>query len=363
MKFTVECSQLNRALKTISPAIKSNVVIPILESFKIVRSGGKSKIYATDLHLSIIVDFDTEAKEDFEVIIPFRTLFNISNNHKHKPATIEVDKGGVNVIIDGKKFGLGGYEKPENFPTITDIQDNTEAIELNNEMLYKLQSATSCVHLDQAGLYKDVGVRVQKGVIDFASTDKFLLYKYSEKIENKKVNAVASVTTSFIKSIQGIEYGTLFIDNKSVKLQSIGATFIGRQTDEKFPWSAVDGIVPDFEANCSVAKKDLMEAINDILSYGTALPIADFIFTKSNKIGINYLDNDNQYSFNAELNANYTLITHDASVVRFNIKQLKTIIDVVEDEEVRFNIPETGYGIKIINEAGTQKQMIQSLMI
>lgn len=361
MKFTVECSQLNKALKTIAPAIKSNVVIPILESFKIIRSGGKSKIYATDLQLSIIVDFDTEAKEDFEVVIPFRTLFNISSNHRSKPATIEVDKGGVNVVIDGKKFGLGGYEKPENFPAIKDIEEETEGIELNSEMLYKLQSATSCVTLDQAGLYKDVGVRVQKGAIDFASTDKFLLYKYSEKIENKKINATASITTSFIKAIQGIEYGTLFIDAKSVKLQAIGVLFIGRQTDEKFPWSAVDGIVPDFESNCSVNKKDLIEAINDILSYGTQLPIADFQFAHDNKISILFNDIDNQYSFRGEIEAKEHPAT--GQTIRFNVKQLKSIIDVVEDEEVLFNIPETGYGIKIINAAGTQKQMIQSLMI
>ena len=84
MKFTVESSELQKALMKISGVVPSKSTLPILENILFSLSANSLKLIATDLEISMSATLDVKGNEDGYVKGFTRDTAEFSCRHDNK---------------------------------------------------------------------------------------------------------------------------------------------------------------------------------------------------------------------------------------------------------------------------------------
>ena len=76
MKFTVESSELQKALMKISGVVPSKSTLPILENILFSLSTNSLKLVATDLEISMSATLDVKGSEDGSIAVPAKRVMD-----------------------------------------------------------------------------------------------------------------------------------------------------------------------------------------------------------------------------------------------------------------------------------------------
>src|SRR5690554_3519356 len=116
MKFNVSSSALNQGLSAVIGAVPTKATLPILETILFESEGGRLKLTATDLEISIIEYIEAEIEVDGAVAIPAKRLLETLRQLPDIPVFFDVDENqNIQFKTDKGTYKLVGEEATE-FP-------------------------------------------------------------------------------------------------------------------------------------------------------------------------------------------------------------------------------------------------------
>ncbi len=254
MRFIVSTSTLLKQLQSVSGALSSSTVLPILENFLFEIKDGNLTISATDLQTSMTTSLNVEAKENGRIAIPSRILLDTLKSLPEQPVAFSVDDQTFAIEInagDGK-YKLSG-ENGEDFPKIP-VVENASSVNLPASVLAEAINKTIfAVSNDElrpamTGVY----CQLSSQYLTFVATDAHKLVRY------RRLDAKADGTTSFIlpKKALTLLKAALPADdvNVSVEYNSTSAFFkfnninlVCRLIDERYP--DYEAVIPQNNPN------------------------------------------------------------------------------------------------------------------
>ncbi len=254
MKFIVSTTALLKQLQSISGALSSNTVLPILENFLFEIGDGVLTVSATDLQTSMTTTLNVEAKVSGKIAIPSRILLDTLKSLPEQPVIFSIDDKtfGIEISAGDGKYKLSG-ENGDDFPKIPVVEDGS-SIEIPSSVLAEAISKTIfAVSSDElrpamTGVY----CQISTDNITFVSTDAHKLVRYRRK------DVKSDVATSFIlpKKALNLLKSSLPTEDIQVNIDynSSSAFFsfqnihlICRLIDERYP--DYDAVIPQTNPN------------------------------------------------------------------------------------------------------------------
>jgi DNA polymerase III subunit beta len=242
MKFIVSSSALLKQLSSISGAIASNPIVPILENFLFKIDKETLTITASDLQTTMITSMNIESNESANICIPAKILQDTLRNLPEQPVTFNVDNDTYVITIrsNNGNYKLSG-ENATDFPKIPDLK-NASKVDVSSDVLSKAISstmfATSSEDLRPAmtGVY----FQLNDSNLTFVATDGHRLVRY------RRVDVATDSPSSIIvpKKALNLLKSSLPTDNSIVDMEfnQSNAFFkfnktilICRLIDERFP--------------------------------------------------------------------------------------------------------------------------------
>ena len=150
MRFIVSTSTLLKQLQSVSGALSSSTVLPILENFLFEIKDGSLTISATDLQTSMTTSLSlNEAKENGRIAIPSRILLDTLKSLPEQPIAFLVDDTtfAIEISAGDGKYKLSG-ENGDDFPKIPVVENaasvnlpSTVLIEAINQTIFAVHTA------------------------------------------------------------------------------------------------------------------------------------------------------------------------------------------------------------------------------
>lgn len=336
MKATVDPSIMKKVLKSISPVISKNVVLPVLECIKMDFKDNQLTITGTNLNTEISVVTQCEAPKDFSLIMSADTLLDICDKAEGS-LLIEQKKDSIKVSHNRAKFNLPIYGEPEIFPKMG-TDDYFITFNAEGDFFYSLNGANECGakghNLSEAQIQNCVIDFKESGITIFA-TDRSVVYKKDIPIAcNKKTSAhlgthFASLTKSFQSS--EVSVGEKFI---SATYGNISVT--SRLSESMYVDYSV--ILPKKPVvfNVLVSRVDIIKSIQ-ILGVSADKRNGDIIFKfRQNEIVLEAYDSNYGISGETFMPASHN-IDDTMEPIRLSGSRLISLLSTIIDENVKMS--------------------------
>ena len=323
MRFIVSTTTLLKHLQSVSGALSSSAVLPILENFLFEIKEGNLIISATDLQTSMITSLAVEAKEGGKIAVPSKILLDTLKTLPEQPIAFSVDEQtyAIEISAGDGKYKLSG-ENGDDFPKIPIVEEastvNLPASALA-EAINKTIFAVSNDELRPAmtGVY----CQLSPENITFVATDAHKLVRY------RRNDTKAESATSFIlpkKALNLLKSALPSEDvNVAVEYNSTSAFFkfanislICRLIDERYP--DYEAVIPQNNPNKLTLDRSLfLNCLKRVVIFanktthqvrlkinGSELHISsedlDFANEAHERIGCQYNGEDMEIGFNAK---------------------------------------------------------------
>ncbi len=124
LRITCTKAELVQGLGVVGRAVSSRTAIQILSGVLLEASGGKLRLAATDMELSLQVSVPAKVEGDGAIVLPGRTLVDISRLLPADEVTIEhrAAESVVHIESGTASYTLNTYN-PEDFPRLPDLEE------------------------------------------------------------------------------------------------------------------------------------------------------------------------------------------------------------------------------------------------
>ena len=146
MKFTVNSSELLRALSVVSGAVPSKSTLPILESVLFSRNGEDLTLTASDLEISIVhkipVQFESNGQGSNVIAVPARRLMETLGSLSDVSVTLSCNEHfQIKLQTAQGKYQMAGFDGKD-FPSLPETQ-NGQSVMTNGAVLRRMVSKTA----------------------------------------------------------------------------------------------------------------------------------------------------------------------------------------------------------------------------
>ncbi|QJD95110.1 DNA polymerase III subunit beta [Mucilaginibacter robiniae] len=254
MRFIVSTLTLLKQLQSVSGALSSSTVLPILENFLFEIKDGNLTISATDLQTSMTTSLAVEAKENGRIAIPSRILLDTLKSLPEQPISFSVDDKtfAIEISAGDGKYKLSG-ENGDDFPKIP-VVENPSSVNLPASVLGEAINKTLFAVSNDELRPAMTGVFCQLSTqnLTFVATDAHKLVRY------RRNDAQGATNTSFIlpkkalnllKSALPAEDVTVSVEynNTSAFFKFGNINLVCRLIDERYP--DYEAVIPQNNPN------------------------------------------------------------------------------------------------------------------
>ena len=123
MKITCQRESLTNAFALAASIAPTRSPKEILQNVKIMASGGKLTLTATDMEVGIRLDLEegVEIETEGTALLPVQRTMAILRENNDETLTFETDDSGVRVTGSRSKFKLPG-SNPDEFPSVAGFE-------------------------------------------------------------------------------------------------------------------------------------------------------------------------------------------------------------------------------------------------
>lgn len=246
MRFIVSSSILLKQLQTVSGALSSNTVLPILENFLFEIKENILTISATDLQTSMITSLGIEAKEDGRIAIPAKILVETLKTLSDQPISFSVnsDNYAIEISAGDGKYKLSG-ENAEDFPKIPTVEE-AAAVSMPSRVLAdainKTLFAVSGDELRPA--MTGVFCQLSPEGSTFVATDGHKLVRYNRK----DIQSAGLSTLILPKKALGLLKSSLPGEDTEVSMEYNATSAFFKFGETSLICRLIDERYPDYEA-------------------------------------------------------------------------------------------------------------------
>lgn len=238
--------QLRQELEIYASIIRpNNLIVPILENVMIDTDGKNVRLTGSNLHETIIKEFECEFTNEKEsILIEYGTFIKYLKllNEPSIKLTKEEKKAGtftqVSIVINtGESNSRIAGDDPKDYPQVTDFEPK-EQIVLSGELLHGAASKVLPFASNDELLphINGVNARCQDGKVIMESTDKSNAAQWKNEIASKEAFEVHFHNNiSTIANIFELDELTIERNDDKLRISQDNTTFIGNLITDKFP--------------------------------------------------------------------------------------------------------------------------------
>lgn len=259
-KFIISSDQLKPALKKLGQVVDSKSVLPVLSNILCKVDVNQVEFITSDLQITISVVCPAEAKEAFELLLPFNYLADIIALSPHAPFEIEhpsVRK--ARIICDQEVYAINSLDKLEDFPKLP--KPIKEKFTMENDIVDLLNKALLTVSKDElrpsmTRVLMDLG---KESVL--VSTDAHALFRQNINCEMEVAESL-QFSPKMIKAMHGMFEASLAWTDKMVCIKGNNTTIWCTRFTDKYPdYKAVIPALENYEPNLEIGKNVLADAL------------------------------------------------------------------------------------------------------
>lgn len=270
MKFICPTNILNKAVQTVTRAIKVKPATPILSGLHIIAKDNKLRLEGTDLGLSIGCDIDTTVKEEGEAVINAKFFAELSRKLPGDlvEATMEPDGKKLAVESGNSKFSLLVMDAKDypSFPTLAEAKSISIKESEISQLIEKTIYATSTD--ETKPLFTGVLFDFKANKLTAVGTNAHRMALKTIPVENTEPFQV------IISSKALAEVGRNIKDDsdKSIEIEISKNLVLFRLEDATIVSVLINGRFPDYErimppeftTKLKVDKKELADAVDRV---------------------------------------------------------------------------------------------------
>lgn len=347
MKFRVPKNTLDKAIKSVSKAVPSKGVQPILNNILLENKNGHLKLNATDLDFTIEATIPSTNEEEGSITISAKKLEEIVSRLDEDDIYIIVDHESKKTNLTCKKsnFDLVGVSADE-FPRINK-PDTSSFITLSKEKFSKMSDlvcfSSSKYDLNNilGGVYISVKEKDGKKILELASTDGNRLSDYEFELgdETEVTEREVVVPIKIILDVQRIL-------ETSVD-ENINISFLDNQiiffTQDRFIVSRLlDGTYPKFkqlipceqDKIAQLDRKELLSCLERVATMANEITNLVKLSFKDDSLKI---ESSNQDFGQAADNINIEYMGEPLDIY-FNVKYLIEPLKHLDCDRVQFSM-------------------------
>jgi DNA polymerase III subunit beta len=336
MKFNVSSSDLNQGLSAVIGAVPSKATLPILETILFESEGGRLKLTATDLEISIIEYIDADIEVEGAVAIPAKRLLDTLRQLPDISVFFEVDENhNVQFKTDKGNYKLVGEEADE-FPDVPNMDSGvslTTDTDLIQNAITKTMFAVSTDDLRPAmmGVYFDIGASESK----FVATDGHRLVRFVNRnltseeplsfiVPEKALNLIA-------KALDGADCD-LTISEEHAQFMSGNTIIITRLINEQYP--NYESVIPrDNDKQLLIDKDQMLSTVRRVSVFSSSTTRQIRLQLSADNLTIRAEDLDMSSEAKETIACDYG---SGEMEIGFNAKYLADVLGNVDGGEARF---------------------------
>lgn len=366
MRFIVSTSTLLKQLQSISGALSSSTVLPILENFLFEIKEGILTISATDLQTSMTTSLSVEAKDNGRIAIPSRILLDTLKSLPEQPIAFSVDDKtfAIEISAGDGKYKLSG-ENGEDFPKIP-VVENASSVNLPASVLAEAINKTIFAVSNDELRPAMTGVYCQFATdsITFVATDAHKLVRYRRK------DAKAAANASFIlpKKALNLLKSALPSDDVNVALEynNTSAFFkfgninlVCRLIDERYP--PYESVIPQNNPNkLFIDRQSFLGSLNRVAIYANKTTHQVRLKISGSELNISSEDIDFSNEAHERLSCQYEGSDLE---IGFNAKFLIEILKNLGSEEVSLEMSTPNRAGLILPVGGDENEDVLMLVM
>jgi len=345
---------LKKALFVTSGIAEKNINLPILNSLKINAINKNIELISTNLEIGIIYNLRGQVKEDGEIIIDAKTLYNYVNLLPSKQINLESKNKNLEIHCDTYQTKIN-TEMNDDFPLIPQIEDDDYFIFNLGEFRKAISQVVFAVNYNENKPdISSVFFQFQDQELILAGTDTYRLAERKIKIKSKKNQKTESEEESIkkiiipIKTIQEINRILSGLDPDLEKTE-IKCVFNDNQVQFSFEnlkiiSKLINGRYPDYK---QIIPQDIRTTViinrDELLR---ALKVSALFSEKeTNDVCIDFPENKNQVIVSSNLNQKGENITYlEANVngkdngIKINIRYILDGLQVIREKKIKLEI-------------------------
>lgn len=339
MKFTVACSEIQKALTKVSGVVPSKSTLPILENILFGLTKNHLRLLATDLEVSISATIEVKGSEDGIVAVPAKRVMETIRALPDVQLVFQAEAGTnkIKMITESGEYNLMG-ESSEEFPTIPQFKSEDQ-ISLSGTLLRSLINRTIfSVSTDELRPAM-TGVLFQlKGQdMRIVATDGHRLvrinYVGQSKSKIKKDLIIPAKALTLLARSAEEGDNTMSVDLTHVQFSLGNTTLTSRLIEEAYP--NYESVIPlDNDKKLTVSRDLLLASVRRVALYSSSTTHQVRFSIKKNEMKVAAEDVDFGGEAREKISCSYS---GEELEIGFNATYVVDILSHIDSPDVTFN--------------------------
>jgi DNA polymerase-3 subunit beta len=336
MKFTINSSELSKALDRVIKFVPGKPLMPILANIRLVATERDTiLVSAFDLSNGIQLELQSEVLDIGDICVPAQSFAAIVKGMAGQLIIEVVDtllmtisnlSGSCEIqCVDAVDYpDFTGEELDKSISCEMDISTFAQAIKLGG----------SSVSTDETkSVLQGVNIVASAGLLTVASSDGHTLKVCKSKID-ESINIPSSIIPlKPLASVTGEGKMTLSIDETTCEIETDGSTLTCRPYAGKYPDYQL--LLPTtFTRTVTINRSQLIDALNLMASVGSENSLVKFVFENDNLIVMSAREGiKGQRSIDCKMSG-------QSIAIGFNLKYLLSTLKVIPTQKVLIQMNE-----------------------
>ncbi|MBU1199904.1 DNA polymerase III subunit beta [Patescibacteria group bacterium] len=270
MKATVLAENLKKGLGIVLRGVTNKSTLPILSGVLMRVNSEGLELLSTDLEISFRVKIGVKVKEEGELVVPAKLLFDLVSGLPVGPVDLMVEKQILKISGGGVKTEIVG-QAAEEFPSLPKSKGKTLKISVDDFRKKIDRVAVSAARDDTQPVLSGILWEFTKDRVQLVATDRYRLgvdvmsgLKLDEKMDGKKLILPARALQELSRVLSdgqirelGVEFDE---ENQQVVFVAESVEMVSRLIAGEFP--PFEQILPvNHQVRVEVGREDLLEAV------------------------------------------------------------------------------------------------------
>ncbi len=339
MKFTVACSELQKALTKVSGVVPSKSTLPILENILFQLAKNQLRLIATDLEVSITASLEVKGSEDGIIAVPAKRVMETIRALPDVQLVFQAEAGTnkIKMITESGEYNLVG-ESSEEFPAIPQFKSDDQ-LALNSTLFRSMINRTifSVSSDELRPAMTGVLVQLHGPEMRVVATDGHRLVRinYTGQTKSKIKKELIIPAKALTLLARSTEEGdsTISVDSTHIQFSFGNTTLTSRLIDETYP--NYESVIPlDNDKKLSVSRDLLLASVRRVALYSSSTTHQVRLSVKKNEMKIAAEDVDFGGEAREKIVCSYS---GDELEIGFNATYVIDILSHIDTPEVVFN--------------------------
>lgn len=347
MKFTCQKENLSKSLGVVVKAVPIKHSFPILTNVLLQTQEGRVTLSGTDFETSIITNMGAAIDEEGSITVPARELLEFLSHLSGDAIDVTMANDTLHIVSGKTKSKFNGITA-QDYPTLPDLNDELEYIEINpKEFARGVSSVAFSISTDDSRpVFSGILLRLFEGNFYFVASDGYRLTesKFPLAVKGDAEN-IPDDFSVIIKAKTLVEVARIFSsmeENIKIYLNPAKNLCMFQCEDTVVSTGIIEGTYPDYKR--IIPNETKVEAIFDADALAEAVKLTN-VFTKnsSNSLKIKVDSEENMihvYSSAEEMGQNTTDIPAEVNgddlEIMFNSRYLLDFLSHNKSDKLVF---------------------------